>query len=481
MKSLALGLLSLVALASAAGAQVCPTVPIDLTSATRVMDGTSLFAMNWRTRLGPAATMTNATRWSPGLNNGWSTNQDGTGPVYLSAINIGSEDQYYVTYEGLQGLGATFFPVKSDGPAGPLRIHPRLATAAEKAKLDTRADLGTHNWLSAAMTTMPEGLFPPWYMEVEYTLPAGVNGNQSGLWPAFWGLDTNGNWPPEIDSMEQFGGPISASLHTTDGSWLAKVRASFKAQGIALSYSDGDANSAVASQWITTGAQMQGKHRYGSLLNSTGLYHYYDRKCVVAYPLPADMGANSRTFPLINLAIGKPGSGPGAPPAGATDLGELVVNDFGAWSYGAVTPPPPPPPPPPPVLTTGLTVTAPPATVAGPITLSGTAGTAWLNVGLFAPGWVNVGTDVKPVGGKWTMAVDTSKLKLGPNTLTIVGFSVAAGQPDGTSKSVPLTLKVVAPLTPIAAALAVLTADLANATAKTKGDLAALARLLVGK
>lgn len=443
---------------------------LNLNGSQLVLGPQSLFAMNWRTRLGPAAQMTSATRWSPGLNNGWSTNQDGTGPVYLSEINIGSEDQYYVTYEGLQALGSQYFPVTSDGPNGPLRIHPRLATAAQKKVLDTRSDLGTHNWLSGAMTTMPEGISPPFYMEVEMTLPAGWKGNLSGLWPAFWGLDTNGDWPPEIDTMEMFGGPIASSLHTTDTSWGAKCKAYYDSIGKHIDWLADDGT--AASIYVSTGAQMQGKHRYGSLLLADGLYHFIDRVCVVVFPCPADMGAKSNFFLLIDLAVGKPGSGPGAPPAGATDVGELVVSDLQAFKMPAVygqggatgstgttgstgstggttgttgttgaTGPTGP------TQTTNFTIDSPiPATVSGSFTLSGTAGTRWVNIGLFNASGANIGADVKPLAGKWSLPIDTTKLPAGSNSLSVMAFSVPSGQSGGTSASLPVSLVVNTPI-----------------------------------
>lgn len=95
--------------------------------------------------------------------------------------------------------------------------------------------------------------------------------------------------------------------------------------------------------------------------------------------------------------------------------------------------------------TTNLSITTTiPATVSGLFTLAGLSGTQWVNVGLFTPAWINVGTDVVPSGSAWSMIVDTTKLPLGSNILMVAAFSVPAGQPGGTATTVPLTLNVVA-------------------------------------
>lgn len=85
-----------------------------------------------------------------------------------------------------------------------------------------------------------------------------------------------------------------------------------------------------------------------------------------------------------------------------------------------------------------------PATVSGLFTMSGSAGTQWVNVGCFTSAWGKVGTDVTPSAGKWSLVVDTTKLPVGTNTLMIAAFSVPAGQPGGQVATVLFTLNVIA-------------------------------------
>lgn len=101
--------------------------------------------------------------------------------------------------------------------------------------------------------------------------------------------------------------------------------------------------------------------------------------------------------------------------------------------------------------TTNLSITTViPATVSGLFTLGGLAGTQWVNIGLFTPAWVNVGKDVVPSAGAWSMVVDTTKLPLGSNSLMVGAFSWPSGTTppaNGVATTLPLTLNVVAPTT----------------------------------
>lgn len=68
---------------------------------------------------------------------------------------------------------------------------------------------GSHDYVSGMIASHPDAahrgfsfLYGRW--EAVAKLPRGV-----GLWPAFWGLATRKNWPPEIDVMENVVNPAS--------------------------------------------------------------------------------------------------------------------------------------------------------------------------------------------------------------------------------------------------------------------------------
>ncbi len=82
-----------------------------------------------------------------------------------------------------------------------------LTLTADKKTVDA-SNGQTYDYTSGMITTGPTTANPNnirfsfkyGYMEMRAKLPAG-----QGLWPAFWTLPTNLNWPPEIDVFEYLG------------------------------------------------------------------------------------------------------------------------------------------------------------------------------------------------------------------------------------------------------------------------------------
>ena len=103
--------------------------------------------------------------------------------------------------------------------------------------------------------------------------------------------------------------------------------------------------------------------------------------------------------------------------------------------------------------TTAFAVTSPAqnATASSTFTVSGTAGTQWVNVAIYS-GSTKLSSDVTPSGGKWSATVKMGTLT-GAQTLTVMAFSVAAGQSGGTSTSASLTVTIGAASTPAAGIL----------------------------
>ncbi|MFT4437992.1 hypothetical protein ACMX25_32100 [Caballeronia sp. 15715] len=100
--------------------------------------------------------------------------------------------------------------------------------------------------------------------------------------------------------------------------------------------------------------------------------------------------------------------------------------------------------------TTAFAVTSPAqnASATSTFTVSGTAGTQWVNVAVYS-GSTKLSSDVTPSGGKWSASVKMGTLT-GAQTLTVMAFSVAAGKAGGTSTSASLKVAVgaAAPATP---------------------------------
>src|SRR5471032_669413 len=92
--------------------------------------------------------------------------------------------------------------------------------------------------------------------------------------------------------------------------------------------------------------------------------------------------------------------------------------------------------------TTAFAVTSPAqnATASSTFTVSGTAGTQWVNVAIYS-GSTKLSSDVTPAGGKWSATVTMGTLT-GAQTLMVMAFSVAPGQSGGTSTSASLTVTI---------------------------------------
>jgi hypothetical protein len=82
------------------------------------------------------------------------------------------------------------------------------------------------------------------------------------------------------------------------------------------------------------------------------------------------------------------------------------------------------------------------AAVSGSVNITGAAGFQWVNVACYTSNFTKACPDITPSGGTYTLTLDTTKLPAGSNTVYVMAFSVPAGQPGGTSATVPLTLKI---------------------------------------
>lgn len=286
---------------------------LDLSGSIQLMDAGTLFGQQWVPPNPPNGTINPATRWQPGYSSGlWSTNANGTGSLNISAINIGSELEVYLTLTGQKNLGMAF-PITIDDPlVGPLRITPRLMTTAERAKVGTRPELKSQTWLSFACIAA-DSLAPPAYFEITAQLPKGA-----GCWPAFWAL-IRGQWPPELDIFELFGTNLTTSLHSTVDAWQAALPSS-------TAYVDRNSPDYSASQYINPTFDVSaGPHRYGSLIYPDMIATFVDGVCVQTWPVPSDL-AHAAIYPIIDFAVGAKGSTAGTPAAGATSIGSMVIS-----------------------------------------------------------------------------------------------------------------------------------------------------------
>lgn len=142
------------------------------------------------------------------------------------------------------------------------------------------------------------------YFEMRAQLPRGI-----GLWPAFWLLPSDGQWPPEIDAMEMLGGTPTiyyASLHANP---------------------DGKPIDAVNQERAPD--LSAGFHVFGVAWRPDRIRFYLDDKLVNESATPADM--HRPMYLLANLAVGGADSWPGA--AAPDQSGVLRIAWIRAWQF----------------------------------------------------------------------------------------------------------------------------------------------------
>jgi beta-glucanase (GH16 family) len=117
------------------------------------------------------------------------------------------------------------------------------------------------------------------YFEAKAMMPAG-----KAMWPAFWLLNSNAAWPPEIDVFEMFDG-TNPNVLTMTTHWKQNGTGPHQ-----FSYCK-----------VTVPNAATEYHLYGVLWNSTRITYYVDHVPVVTLATPP--GLNTSMYLLVNLAV----------------------------------------------------------------------------------------------------------------------------------------------------------------------------------
>ena len=140
------------------------------------------------------------------------------------------------------------------------------------------------------------------YAEVRAKLPRGA-----GMWPAFWLVNANRQWPPEIDIMEWQGVQPAVDVVT-------------------VHWKDAHGNHQQSSSGVDTGVNLwQNFHTYGADWEPDAIVWYFDGK-------PIKRFARQRWIPdkpmavILNLAIG--GWEPGQHSPNAADFPAAFEVDY---------------------------------------------------------------------------------------------------------------------------------------------------------
>ncbi len=151
------------------------------------------------------------------------------------------------------------------------------------------SDYGGQPYTSGLLTTQNTFSQHGGYFEVRAQVPG-----KQGLWGAFWMLPTTGQDYPEMDVLEDpnLGAKGLYFLHATAPT---------------------DSNGG----FVQSGTPIyKGFHQYGVEWNDQTVTFYFDHKAIAEYPTPPQF-ASLNMYLLLNLAVGGPGSWPGAAPQGS--------------------------------------------------------------------------------------------------------------------------------------------------------------------
>lgn len=201
------------------------------------------------------------------------------------------------------------------GAAGkPLGLNPFSAAKgvlhiiAQKTPPELSKFVSNLPYTSGVLTTRKSHVQRYGYFEISAKLPTG-----QGLWPAFWLLNVDKAWPPEIDIMEAPSnivklGQVNNAVHYKDATG-AKRSSSCKPK------------TPISDAF----------HLYGALWTAERIVFYIDRKPVSQIKTP--LGVDKHMYMLMNLAVG--GTWPGNADATTPIPADMQVEWVTAYMTGS--------------------------------------------------------------------------------------------------------------------------------------------------
>ncbi|WP_052730169.1 family 16 glycosylhydrolase [Sphingomonas sp. SRS2] len=201
----------------------------------------------------------------------WRTNfGNDYNPDALSTRTLNDEREIYIDPmmkgTGVSPIGVSPFSL-SNGV---------LTITASPTPEHLRPVLYDMDYVSGLLTTRQSFAQQYGYFEARMDVPDG-----KGMWPAFWLLPADGDWPPEIDVMENYGGAQTSFTVHSDASGTHSEAYAF------------DFDPKVA----------QGFHTYGVLWSEEKIVWYLDGVEIYEQPTPPDL--HKPMYMLLNLAVAK--------------------------------------------------------------------------------------------------------------------------------------------------------------------------------
>ena len=214
----------------------------------------------------------NSGTWSTNwwYNDEWELFTDSNG----STLESNGELQWYINENYAPTAGMNPWAVNSGV----------LSITAEEAAANLQPLIDGYDYTSGMLNSWHSFTQTYGYFEISAKLPAG-----QGLWPAFWLLQEDGDWPPEIDIFEVLGddpGRLYTTVHTDE--W----------------------GEHTFDSYATDVADMSASfHRYGVNWQADFITFYFDGVQVFKVSTPSDL--HEPMYLIVNLAVG--GYWPGDP------------------------------------------------------------------------------------------------------------------------------------------------------------------------
>jgi beta-glucanase (GH16 family) len=187
-----------------------------------------------------------------------------------------------------------------------------LTLTAQPAAASIQPLINGYDYTSGLITTHNSFSQKYGYFEMRADLPAG-----QGLWPAFWLLQSDGSWPPEIDVMEVLGHDtttLHGGVHTNETGGHTSRGAATKVPDLSAGY-----------------------HTYGVDWQADYVTLYFDGNQIYRTATPADM--HEPMYMLANLAVG--GHWPGMVNSTTPFPAEMKIDYIRAYAdQGSSSPPP---------------------------------------------------------------------------------------------------------------------------------------------
>jgi beta-glucanase (GH16 family) len=245
--------------------------------------------------------------------NGWSPNYDG-GYDEVNKKFLGYDWPVKRTLAG-NAEQEVYVDANYAGSLGkPLGLNPFSVTKgilhiiAQKTPPELMKYVGNLPYTSGMLTSRKSLVQRYGYFEINAKLPVG-----QGMWPAFWLLNDDKAWPPEIDIMEAPSsivklGQVNNAVHWKDASGVNRASSCKPKTPIDDAF-----------------------HQYGALWSADRIVYYIDRKPVSQIITP--LGVSGYMYMVLNLAVG--GTWPGNADATTPIPADMQVEWVTAYMNGS--------------------------------------------------------------------------------------------------------------------------------------------------